>query len=203
MPASSAFGGPALAKCALGRKALLKDGDSMCAMHVTLSGPFSSWKMDHPDIEAAAKSAAKSEGKDGALQRCDFAVYQAENPNDGNSHLVLVECKKTFREKGTEGEKGSVEEAIGQLADSLRVLRRMAGEKNFGFDRLHLLLVYRHPEEYRGAIPSGGGNAVAHQTPIGYNGRNARLKVQRNGRNGVEIDDGFKFHRRPDGKRRK
>ena len=184
MPARPKFGGPALSKCALERKTPLEDGESECTVDVRLKEPFFSWRMDHDDITSAAKSAQKAEGKDGEKQRCDFAVYQAQNPRDEKSHLVLVECKKTY------GGESTAKAAHGQLSDSLCVLRHMAGEKNFRFDLLNPVLVYS--QTYVNAATSGDMDARTHLNPIEYNNgreeRKARIKVRSTG---VEIDDKF------------
>ena len=172
MSARPKFGGRALSKCALGRNTPLEDKNSECTVHVRLKEPFSSWRMDHKDIKKAAKTMQAAEGKEGEKQRCDFAVYQAENPHDKMSHLVLVECKRTYKGEDT------MEEALSQLGDGLRVLRHMAGADNFGFDLLHLELVCKHMDNYVNPVTSGDETAFAHQNPIEYNGRKARIRVK-------------------------
>ena len=184
MSSSPKFGGPGLDKCAIKRKTLLKDKDSKCVLHVRLTDPVSAWRMDHADIISAAKDAAKADGgkRDSKKQRCDFAIYQAKNPSDERSHLVLVECKKTFR-----GNEQDMEQAYGQLVDGLRVLRHMAGERRFfRFDILTPIYVYNRAQVYRGAVMSTSMNSTLHKLQIEYNGRRARIKVKRTD---VEIDD--------------
>lgn len=175
------FGGPALSECALGRKTPLVRKDSECVVHMRMSEPVSVWDMDHEDIEKGAENAATE--KADMLRRCDFAVYQAENPRDEKSHLVLVECKRQFRESEEELKKDH-----SQLVGGLRVLLHMAGEGNRKFDLLNPVIVYGHEGEYRNAAMSGNMDSPLHKMPIEYNGRKARIKVRRTG---VEIDDKF------------
>ena len=175
MPASPKFGGPVLAKCALERKTPLEDQESECVINVHLNGDFFCWEMDHDKIVKAAEDAAREAGEPEALQRCDFAVYQDKNSDDKKSHLILVECKKTFCGERT------VEEAHGQLVDGLRVLQHMAGDNaNFRFDLLNPVLVYNRRDVYSNATKSGDINSFLHKTPIEYNnGRKARIKKAR------------------------
>ena len=184
MPASPKFGGPVLAKCALERKTPLEDQESECVINVHLNRDFFCWKMDHDKIVKAAKKAAQEAGEPDALQRCDFAVYQDKNLDDGKSHLILVECKKTFYGEPT------VMKAHSQLVDSLRVLQHMAGENtNFRFDLLNPVLVYNRPGVYSNAVESGDINSFLHKMPIEYNnGRKARIKRKTSG---VTINDQF------------
>ena len=180
MPRPLKFVSIALAKCALKRTTPLKDEDSDCTVNVGLGGDVSAWRMDHEDIKAAARKLGDGRGKES--RRCDFAIYQGDNRSDGKSHLVLVECKKQFRE--TEEELIDVH---GQLTGGLRVLQHMS-ENSKEFDLLTPVFVYNHREDYGGAIRSRHVDALLQKHRVKYNRRTARIKMKRSE---VEIDDKF------------
>ena len=158
-----------LDKLALKRKTPLTDAESGCVTHIALSEPVFVWNMDDGNIADVANK-IKS-------RRCDFAARQRMNPNDGKSHLVLVECKRKVR-----GDDGEMENIRGQLSGGLAVLRRLAGDAGFSFDMLTPVLVSPN-------FAGGVGRALLLRFPIEYNhGRRARIRAARSG---VVIDDKY------------
>lgn len=159
-----------LENLALKRKTPLNDKESECIAHIALSEPVSVWKMDRKEIK---KAAGKIQS-----QRCDFAARQRANPNDGKTHLVLVECKRSVR-----GDDAEMEDIHGQLAGGLKVLLRIAGGgANFPFDILTPVLI---SPNYTGGV----SRELLLRFPVEYNhGRKARIKAEDSG---VVIDDKY------------
>ena len=120
------------------KRRVLKDEYGECVVKIKLTEPVSVWDMDQEKIEKAALN-IKS-------KRCDFAVRQTDNPNDNNAHLILIECKASFRETDSE-----VKRIFNQLSGGLKILRHLAGG-DLPFDVLTPVLV--SPSYYSGGIPS-------------------------------------------------
>ena len=128
--------------------------------------------MDHPRIKGKANQIRS--------RLCDVASYQGKNPNDGRSHMVLVECTTNLRA----GHKNLLY-IRSQLIGGLKVLRNLAAEGNFAFDELTPVLVYN--EEYPGAVGILRDDEQ-YRIPHPRNGRKVRIRTRRSG---SAIDDEF------------
>ena len=156
-----------LEKLATKRRELTSE-DSECIVYVDLSGGVSVWNMDRQEIKQATKN-----------KRCDFAVRQDKNPNDGKSYLVLLECKRNFREE-------DIDHIHKQIESGLKVLNHLAGGKeNFPLDILSPVWVVK---DYPGVVPF----EILHRFPVKYHdGRKTRKAHIRIANSGISITDNY------------